>query len=64
MNKRTKIYVGKAITINVGTRVTRAGVTYTRQQSSIATVVSQRITRSGTRVYWKSHGVMASTLVK
>ena len=59
-----KNYVGKSLTIKGGTKVTRAGRTTTRKSSSVVTIRAQEVARSGkTRVFWKSHGVQASTTI-
>lgn len=59
-----KSYIGKTITIKAGTFVNRAGVRTKRAADSIVTVRNQEIARNGKmRVFWKSHGVMASALI-
>lgn len=62
--KTTTKIVGKAITIKAGTIVARAGTRSKRTADSIVTVRKAEIARGGkTRVYWKSHGVIASALI-
>lgn len=58
-----KIAIGKQVTIKPGSKVRRAGVTSTRKVASTVTVRKiENVKKSGkTRVYWKSHGVLAST---
>jgi len=59
-----KNYIGKSLTIKEGTKVTRAGRTASRKASSVVTVLAQEQGRGGkTRVFWKSHGVQASTTI-
>lgn len=59
-----KNYVGKNLKIKAGTKVSRAGTTSKRSVDTIVTVRAQEAARNGkTRVYWKSHGLKASTLI-
>lgn len=59
-----KNLVGKSIKIKAGTKTTRAGRTATRQVSTVVTVRRQEAAKNGkTRVFWKSHGVIASALI-
>lgn len=61
--KTTKI-AGKSITIKAGTIVTRAGFRTKRTADSTVTVRRAETARNGkTRVYWKSHGIIASALI-
>lgn len=55
---------GKPITIKAGTIVIRAGQRAKRTTNSTVTVRRSEAARNGkTRVYWKSHGVIASALI-
>lgn len=57
-----KNYVGKSLKIKEGMKVTRAGRTSARKVETIVTIRRQEAARNGkTRVFWKSHGVAAST---
>lgn len=58
-----KNYIGKSLTIKEGTKVTRAGRTASRKSSSVVTILAQDVSRGKTRVFWKSHGVQASTTI-
>lgn len=59
------IYAGRQITIPAGTIVKREGTASKRKTSSVVTVRKIEPARDGkTRVFWKSHGVLASALVK
>jgi hypothetical protein len=59
-----KNYVGKSLKIKEGMKVTRAGRTSARKVESVVTIRGQEPTRNGkTRVFWKSHGVKASTIL-
>ena len=65
MAKSTRIAVGRQITIPAGSRVTRAGVTQTRSSESTVTIRAVEYTRAGNaKVYWKSNGLRASTVLK
>lgn len=64
MTTKTKSYVGKKVKIAAGTRVQRAGRTYTREIDTVVTVRAQEAARGGkTRIVWKSNGLRASTLI-
>lgn len=57
-------YIGKYIAIPSGAKVRKAGFTTTRDRTTYVTVRGQEPARNGkTRVFWKSHGVTASTLL-
>lgn len=59
-----KITVGSQIAIPAGTRVTRLGVTSKRAVDTTVTVREVAVTRTGkTRVFWKSHGYLASAVI-
>ncbi len=59
-----KSYIGKPITIKAGTVVTRLGQRSKRSIDSQVTVRNQETARNGkTRVFWKSHGYIASALI-
>lgn len=59
-----KSYIGKPITIKAGTIVTRLGQRSKRAIDSQVTVRNQEAARNGkTRVFWKSHGYIASALI-
>ena len=59
-----KSYIGKPITIKAGTIVTRLGQRQKRSVDSTVTIRNQEAARNGkTRVYWKSHGYIASALI-
>jgi hypothetical protein len=65
MAKNNRISVGRQVTIPAGTRVTRAGITQTRQTPSIVTVRAMETTRAGNpKIYWKSNGLRASAVLK
>jgi hypothetical protein len=65
MASNKKITVGRQVTIPAGTRVTRNGVTTKRVQDSVVTVRAVEFTRSGNpKIYWKSHGLSASAVLK
>jgi hypothetical protein len=56
--------IGKAITIKAGTIVARAGQRAKRSADSIVTVRKAEAARNGkTRIFWKSHGIIASALI-
>jgi hypothetical protein len=59
-----KNYIGKQITIPAGARVRVLGQTKIRKTESIVTIRDQEVARNGKiRVFWKSHGYKASTLI-
>lgn len=59
-----KSYIGKPITIKAGTVVTRLGSRTKRTANTTVTVRNQEPARNGkTRVFWKSHGYIASALI-
>lgn len=59
-----KNYVGKTLKIKEGTKVSRLGRTTARKVETLVTIRAQEAARNGkTRVYWKSNGYKASTLV-
>ena len=59
-----KSYIGKPLTIKAGTIVTRLGQRSKRSIDSTVTVRNQETARGGkTRVFWKSHGYIASALI-
>lgn len=59
-----KSYIGKPITIKAGTIVTRLGQRSKRSIDSTVTIRNQEAARNGkTRVFWKSHGYIASALI-
>ena len=59
------IYTGRQITIPAGTLVKREGTATKRKAASIVTVRKHEPARDGkTRVFWKSHGIIVSALVK
>lgn len=59
-----KSYIGKPITIKAGTIVTRLGQRQKRTTDSTVTIRNQEAARNGrTRVFWKSHGYIASALI-
>jgi hypothetical protein len=65
MASNKKIAVGRQVTIPAGTRVTRNGVTTKRVQDSVVTVRAVEFTRNGNpKIYWKSHGLSASAVLK
>lgn len=56
--------VGRSLKIKAGTKVSRLGRTTTRAVDTIVTVRGQEPARNGkTRVFWKSNGYKASTLI-
>jgi len=60
----TKNYVGKTLTIQAGARVSRLGSTTKRTVSTKVRVRAQQTTRKGkVRVFWKSNGYTASTVI-
>lgn len=64
MATKAKSYVGKKLKIAAGTKVSRAGRTYTRDVETTVTVRAQEVARNGkTRIVWKSNGLKASTLI-
>lgn len=61
----SKTYVGKTLTVKAGARVRRDGALRVRKTPAIVTVRSQEPARDGkVRVSWKSHGLIATTLIK
>lgn len=59
-----KSYIGKPITIKAGTIVNRLGQRSKRSIDSTVTVRNQEPARNGkVRVFWKSHGYIASALI-
>jgi hypothetical protein len=61
---KAKNYVGKSLTIKAGTKVSRLGSTSKRDVDTVVTIRGQEPARGGkTRVFWKSHGYRASTLI-
>jgi hypothetical protein len=59
-----KNYVGKTLKIKEGTKVSRLGRTTTRKVATVVTIRGQEPARGGkTRIFWKSNGYKASTLV-
>lgn len=60
-----KTYVGKTLTVKAGARVRRAGALRVRKAPARVTIRSQELARNGkVRVSWKSHGLIATTLIK
>lgn len=56
--------IGKSITLKAGTFVTRFGQRQRRSTDSIITVRRAEPARNGkTRIFWKSHGYIASALI-
>ena len=56
--------VGRSLKIKAGTKVSRLGRTTTRSTDTVVTIRGQEPARNGkTRVFWKSHGYKASTLI-
>lgn len=61
---KVKNYVGKAVQIKAGMKVSRLGRTTTRKADTVVTIRAQEPARNGkTRLIWKSNGYKASTLV-
>jgi hypothetical protein len=61
---KTKSFVGQAFTINPGTVVARAGNVAKRKTTRVVTIRREEKARGGKmRIFWKSHGLGASTLV-
>lgn len=59
-----KSYIGTPLTIKAGTIVTRLGSRAKRTIDSTVTIRNQESARNGkTRVFWKSHGYIASALI-
>lgn len=57
-------YLGKRITIPAGSRVRVLGETIIRKTDSIVTIRDVEPARNGkVRVFWKSNGYKASTLI-
>jgi hypothetical protein len=55
---------GRKVTIPAGTRVTRLGKTTKRERDSRVTIRSVEQTKNGkTKIYWKSHGYLASAVL-
>jgi len=61
---QTRSFVGRQIVIPAGTKVNRLGVTAKRTSESVVTVRRTEQTRTGkTRIFWKSCGYPASTVI-
>ncbi|TFG98656.1 hypothetical protein E4H12_05430 [Candidatus Thorarchaeota archaeon] len=61
---KAKNYVGRSLKIKAGTKVSRLGRTATRDIDTVVRIRDQETTRAGkTRVFWKSNGYKASTLI-
>jgi len=59
-----KNFVGKQLKIKAGTKVSRLGKTLTRKTPSIVTILAQQPVKGGkVKVFWKSHGYRASTIL-
>lgn len=60
----TKSYVGKKVTLKAGTQYNVLGMRFTREQTRKVTVLNQTPAKRGkTRIYWKSNGNIANTLI-
>lgn len=60
-----KTYVGKTLTVKAGARVRRAGALRVRKTPAVVTIRSQEPARDGkVRVFWKSNGRLANTLLR
>ena len=61
---KARNYVGRSLKIKAGTKVSRLGRTSTRDIDTVVTVRGQEPARNGkTRVFWKSNGYKASTII-
>jgi hypothetical protein len=59
-----KTIVGKSITIKAGTKVRVQGSTVARTRDTKVTIRATEVAKNGkTRIFWKSNGYQASTLV-
>ena len=60
----TKSYVGKKVTLKAGTQYNVNGERLFRQATRKVTVLNQTADRRGkTRIFWKSNGNIANTLI-
>jgi hypothetical protein len=64
MSNASVIAAGSKVTVQAGSRVTRRGTTARRDFSTVVTVRKVEKTRAGrTKIYWKSNGYRASTVL-